>query len=214
MKQWSNVSLDYLAHDRVTTAVVAFLTLLAVLFVVASLGRRSVVTFAPTTPHPIEVGIAKLGPDTVTVDASGEQGWSFFDFSSGSVVEAPEPMEWDLAFLRHRIAANGGPGFVGNGGVLELGAVGFDSVSQVPVTGYVGASLAGDTASAAIVRWYDYNWTSHILAPRPTVWAVRTADGRYAKLEILGYYCPGALAGCMTFTFVYQGGGGTDVGSR
>ena len=95
--------------------------------------------------------------------------------------------------------------------VLELGGVEYGSVSEVPSSGYVGSPQLGDTTNAAIERWYDYNWTSHILEPRPTVWAVRTADGRYAKLRILGYYCPGPLAGCLTFEFVYQGGGGTDV---
>jgi len=43
---------------------------------------------------------------------------------------------------------------------------------------------------------------------------LRTADGRYAKIEILGYYCIGALPGCTTFRYVYQGGGGTDVVSK
>ena len=186
----------------------------AVLFVAASLGRRNVPTFVATTPAPVDVGPAKLGPDTITVDATGEQGWRFFDFSRASVVEVPGPMDWDLAFLRHRIVANGGAGFDGDGGLLELHGVAYDSVSEVPSSGYVGSLQLGDTTNAAIERWYSYNWTSHILEPRPTVWAVRTADGRYAKLQILGYYCPGPQAGCLTFEFVYQGEGGTDVTSQ
>lgn len=202
---------EFLAYDRVTITVVGVLALVAVLFVVASLGRRSVPTFLATPPASVDVGASKLGPDTVTVDATGEEGWRFFDFSSGSVVESPGPIEWDLAFLRHRIVANGGTGFAGDGGVLELSGAEYESVSDVPESGYVGSPQPGDTTNAAIERWYNYNWTSHILEPRPTVWAVRTADGRYAKLRILGYYCPGPLAGCLTFEFVYQGGGGTDV---
>jgi hypothetical protein len=50
-----------------------------------------------------------------------------------------------------------------------------------------------------------------VLTPKPHVWAVRTADGRYAKLEMLGYYCPGAQPGCPTFRYVYQGDGSTAV---
>ena len=203
--------LEFLAHDRVTLAVVGVLVLAAVVFVVASLGRKNVPTFLATTPASVDVGTAVFGPDTITVDATGEKGWRFFDFSSASVVEAPGPLDWDLAFLRHRIVANGGAAFAGDGGLLELGGVESGSVSEVPSSGYVGSPQLGDTTNAAIERWYDYNWTSHILEPRPTVWAVRTADGRYAKLRILGYYCPGPLAGCLTFEFVYQGGGGTDV---
>ncbi len=37
--------------------------------------------------------------------------------------------------------------------------------------------------------------------------AVRTADGRFAKVQILGYYCSGPRAGCLTFRYVYQGDG-------
>ena len=206
--------LEFLAHDRVTLAVVGVVALGAVAFVTASLDRKDVPTFLPTTPVPVEVGTAKLGPDTITVDATGEEGWRFFDFSSGSVVESPGPTDWDLAFLRHRIVANGGAGFAGDGGLLELGGVEYDSLSEVPSTGYIGSPQPGDTTNAVIERWYNYSWTSHILEPRPTVWAVRTADGRYAKLRILGYYCPGPQAGCLTFEFVYQGGGGTDVTSQ
>ena len=206
--------LEFLAHDRVTLALVGVLALGAVLFVVASLGRRNIPTFVATTPAPTDVGAATLGPDTVTVDATGEEGWRFFDFSRASVVEAPGPMDWDIAFLRHRIVANGGRAFAGDGGLLALGGVEYDSVSEVPSTGYIGSPQPGDTTNAAIERWYNYNWTSHILEPRPTVWAVRTADGRYAKLRILGYYCPGPQAGCLTFEFVYRGGGGTDVTSQ
>ncbi len=206
--------LEFLAHDRVTLMVVALLAFAAVLFVVVSLGRRDIPTFVTTTPVRVDVGTALLGPDTITVDATGEAGWRFFDFSRGSVVESPGPTDWDLAFLRHRIVANGGAAFAGDGGLLELGGVEYDSVSNVPSTGYIGSPQPGDTTNAAIERWYSYNWMSHILEPRATVWAVRTADGRYAKLRILGYYCPGPQAGCLTFEFVYQGGGATDVTSQ
>jgi hypothetical protein len=43
---------------------------------------------------------------------------------------------------------------------------------------------------------------------------VRTTDGRYAKLEILGYYCPGGQPGCLTFRYVFQGDGSPSVGAR
>jgi hypothetical protein len=39
---------------------------------------------------------------------------------------------------------------------------------------------------------------------------IRTHDGRFAKLAILDYYCPGAEPGCVTLVYTYQGGGGTN----
>jgi hypothetical protein len=55
-----------------------------------------------------------------------------------------------------------------------------------------------------------------VLSPKPHVWAVRTAYGRYAKLEMVGYYCAGARPGCPTFRYVYQSDGSTavDVSAR
>ena len=150
------------------------------------------------------------GPRTVTLDASSPDDWSYFDFSVGSVVAAPGPTEWDLAFRRFRIVSNGGVGFPGQAGALDLGEAPFDSLAAVPGEGYV-TSSARDSTNAALERWYDYSWTSHVLVPKRRVYAVRTADGRYAKLQILGYYCEGARPGCVTFRYVYQGGGGTDV---
>jgi hypothetical protein len=88
----------------------------------------------------------------------------------------------------------------------------FEGVSHVPETGYVVAEKS-DSVNAALEDWYDYSMTSHVLQPKETVYAIRTADGRYAKIEILGYYCAGALPGCTTFRYVYQGGGSTDVTS-
>ncbi len=195
-------------------AVVALLVATAVVFVVASLRMPDVPTFAPTDLSAEAGGEGLVGPRTFTVDASDPDRWRFFDFSRGTVVGRPGPLEWDLAFRRFQVAVNGGPGFAGQGGLMELTGVPFDSVRAVPRGGYVGSVAADDSLNAVVERWYDYSWTSHVLTPRPTVYAVRTADGRHGKFQIIGYYCEGAIAGCLTFRYVYQGGGGTDVAAR
>ena len=184
----------------------------AVVFVTATVGRPTdVEAFTPTPPDSVEVGARLWGPHTFTVDASDPERWRYFAFSRASVVEEPGPTEWDLAFRRFHVVANGGPGFAGDAGVLALGDVSFDSVTVVPGAGYVQAPSRADSTNAALERWYTYSWTSHLLSSRPTVYAVRTAAGRYAKLQMRGYYCEGARPGCVTFRFVYQGAGGTDV---
>jgi hypothetical protein len=202
------------SRDRVGIAIVGVLVLVAVFLVGRTLGAPEMATFAPTTPEPIEAGPVLVGPRTVTVDASNPDEWRFFDFSSGSVVEEPGVGDWDLAFRRFHVVANGGEGFAGTAGVHDLGTVAFDSVSVVPSDGYVGNERAGDSTNATMERWYEYSWTSHILEPKPVVYAIRTADGRHAKLQLMGYYCAGARPGCVTFQYVYQGGGGTDVASK
>ncbi len=187
------------------------LLVVAVVFVTGSLRRPDVTEYAPTTRAPEEVGDRRVGPRTVTVDAADGDVWRYFDFSRGSVVEDPGPLEWDLAFRRFQVMANGGAGFGGRAGLISLGEVDFDSIGTVPPDGYTLTEAAGDSVNPAVERWYDYSWTSHLLTPKPVVYGVRTADGRYAKLRFVGYYCEGAVAGCVTFRYVYQGSGGTDL---
>jgi hypothetical protein len=195
----------------VAPVVLAVLAAGTVLLVVGSLDRPAPPTFMVTPPRPVEVGDTLVGPIVYTVDASSPDRWIYFDFSRGSVVEAPEPTEWDLAFSRFAVIVNGGEGFAGRGGAQDLGEVMFDSVTVVPSAGYTVTEAGADSVHPALARWYDYSFTSHLLTPKSRVYAVRTADGRYARLRFLGYYCPGAQPGCVTFQYTYQGGGGRAV---
>ena len=83
----------------------------------------------------------------------------------------------------------------------------FDALAEVPCAGYSDSEAGRDSTNPAFEKWYDYGFTSHLLEPKPRVYAIRTADGRYAKLEIVSYYCPEAVSGCLTFRYAYQGSG-------
>jgi hypothetical protein len=199
----------WLAENRAAALIAGGLVLVAVALVALSLRREPPITYAPTAPAPREVGDSLVGPVRVTVDASDPDRWVYFDFSRGSVVVDPPPTGWDLAFRRFNIMVNGGAGFPGRGGARALAAAALDSVGSVPTTGYRVVDAAGDSMNPAMDHWYDYGFTSHLLTPRPTVFAVRTADGRYVALRLLSYYCRGASPGCTTFEYVYQGDGST-----
>jgi heme-binding HmuY-like protein len=179
-------------------------------FVALTLQAPSVPTYAPTPPAVLEAGLGLVGPILYTVDASAPDVWRYFSFRAGSVVDSPGPRGWDLAFRRYSIIAGDGVG------IRDLGETRLEDVRAVPVDGYVANEQRGDPRNPAIASWYDYGYFSHVLSPKPHVWAVRTADGRYAKLEIVGYYCSGGRPGCPTFRYVYQGDGSTavDVSAR
>lgn len=181
--------------------------------VVVSLRSPAVDSYPPTPAGASPAGDTLVGPVMYTVDASDPGRWRFFDFSRGSVVEDPEPGAWDLAFRRFHIIANGGDGFPGRGGIVALEGAAFDSVRVLPGQGYLRTEADGDSTHAATEDWYRYSFTSHVLRPRPVVYGVRTADGRYAKLEIVSYYCPEARPGCVTVRYVYQGDGSRRVAS-
>jgi hypothetical protein len=173
--------------------------------------------FTVTAPNPVEVGDRLVGPVLYTLEARAAEEWTFFDLSRGSVVEVPHQfgLDWDLAFQRHTIRTNGGAtNPKGRGGILNLGDVAFDEVFEAPAEGYVGDTIASInpqeivTENLAVKAWYHYNFLTHVLRPKANVYVLRTADGKYAKMRLVSYYCEGGQAsGCFTFEYVYQGDG-------
>ena len=201
-----------LARNRGALIIGVGVLLLAATFVALTLTQPEPPTFAPSTPEPDPAGAELVGPRIYTVDARRPDRWQFFSFSQGALVASSPFFEWDLAFRRFQVIVNGGDGFSGLGGVVGLGPVEFDSVASLPYQGYRGTEAArGDSIATEFEDWYEYSLFSHLLSPAPSVYALRTADGRYAKLRFLGYYCPGAQPGCVTFEYVYQGGGGRET---
>jgi hypothetical protein len=186
---------------------IAAMVALAGTLVTLSVRRPTVPTYAPTPPGPREAGPGLVGPVLYTVDATSPAEWRYFSFRLGSVIDHPGPREWDLGFRRYQIIANGGPRFSGQAGVLDLGQVAFADVAFAPEAGYQVTEGDAEPRHPALAGWYGYSYFSHVLTPRPRVWAVRATDGRYAKVEFVSYYCPSLEPGCLTFRYVYQGDG-------
>jgi hypothetical protein len=99
---------------------------------------------------------------------------------------------WDIGFRSTTIIFNGGVSGPGNAAAQVLVAP-FDEVTEVPAAGWrqdAAGTLAIPTGAGN--GWYSYVPTPPVggyITPTPgrTI-AVRTADGRYAKLRITSYY--------------------------
>jgi hypothetical protein len=176
--------------------------------VVSSLSRPDPPVFALAPPEERDPPASLAGPDTVTLDARAGERWTRFDLARRKLAGPMEP--WDLAVKRHRLAVNGGRGLAGLGGVIRLDRP-FAEVVEAPADGYQPSRVTpnGDTVNTVLDAWYGYSFFSHLLSPEPATFVLRTHDGRYAKLAILGYYCPGPDPGCLTLAYVYQGDGST-----
>jgi len=184
-------------------ALAAAFVLLVASLLIGSFARPELPLFAPTPSRPAPVGDSLVGPATYTVDASDAERWRRFDFARNAAVDSGP---WDIAFRRFHVIA--GPG----AGILDLGPVPFDSVSELPAAGYLPTAYGRDSANPAVGKWYDYSMITHLLTSKHHVYAVRTAAGKYAKFEILAYYCREVGTACITFRYAYQGAGSRRVG--
>lgn len=118
-----------------------------------------------------------------------------FDFSSGTVTNSET--DWDIAFRGTTIAINGGeatgtndePERNGNAGAIIIDGT-FDSVTTAADLNFSQDSTAGFAIPTGSDNgWYNYNFMTNIVAPIPgKILVFRTADGNYAKVEILSYY--------------------------
>jgi hypothetical protein len=164
-----------------------------------------------SNPEPQEVGDNLSHEILYTINASSMTDWVYFDFSKGAIVNVNDRAspDWDIGFRRAKIITNGGESNPnGNGGILPLEGVQFESVVEAPESGYMTdiRKNAIETENPAIDKWYVYNYLSHELKPKKNVYIIRTVDGRYVKMQIIKYYCK-EMAGCYTIRYVYQGNG-------
>jgi hypothetical protein len=124
---------------------------------------------------------------------------AYFSLMTGKTVE-DSAQPWDLAFRATNVRVSGA--------AQLLDAADFDLLKEAPETGYT---------AAALPAWYVYSGEpDHTIAPKPAkVFAIRTADGKYAKLQVLSYYkdAPASPLGSRdearyyTFRYVYQADG-------
>lgn len=142
-----------------------------------------------SAPPPSAVAVEDL-------DARAEDGhYTFFSLRENSLVPVADSAstEWDLAFNATTILVNGGASGPGMGGAVVLDDTSFAAVTEAPPPEAFAVDQGTERTETAIPGgagngWYDYNFATGIVAPRPAVLVVRTADGRFAKVEIESYY--------------------------
>ena len=118
-----------------------------------------------------------------------------FDFSTGTTTTSDT--DWDIAFRGTTIIINGGnssgildaPKRTGNAGAYITDGI-FEEVTNINLSAFAQDGpdgLAIPTGSGN--GWYTYDPTQLTILPIPgKVIVLRTADNKYAKIEILSYY--------------------------
>lgn len=174
-----------------------------------------VVSNQVTNLHAPQQGGSENGPPT---PISGE--FTKFDFSSGSVTISET--DWDIGFRGTSIIVNGGvslgtvdepsrtgnaAAYVASGTLASVVQVDTNLLVQDSSNGYAIASGSGN-------GWYTYSGPpTYLITPTPgKILVFKTADGKYAKVEILSYYKDSpptpdyrfSEGRYFTFNYVYQ----------
>jgi len=144
----------------------------------------------------------------------------FFSLRTNSVVAIADSAttQWDIGFRGTTIIFNSGTSGPGTAGVIIQNGI-FEDISQAPQSGYKQDNSKGLPPYAVPTGsrngWYNYNSSTNVISAIPgRVLIIRTANNKYAKLEILNYYkdapanpTSGTEARFYKFQYSFQGDG-------
>lgn len=156
----------------------------------------------------------------------GSGKFTLFNIESNLVVANTDSAttKWDIGFRGTTIITNSGTGGPGSGGAFiftgtfaDLTSISVDSLFRTDnsPTAYAIKTGSGN-------GWYSYNGATQLITPIPgRIIVIRTASGKYAKLEILNYYKGGVTPDASasdndkllkqryyTFRYLFQPNGG------
>jgi hypothetical protein len=163
-----------------------------VYLVAVSLTRRDAPVFSPSSVLRTRPADWMRGGDTLTLDATDGDHWRFVSLTEGRSLTGADTARWQLAARRYRVTVAGA--------LADLGRVPFEHAGVSTSTRFL-SSRAGEIENEAIRHWYRYSLMTHLLTPDGRVYALRDRDGRLWKLEVVGYYCPRLIAGCLTLRY-------------
>jgi len=144
--------------------------------------------------------VQNLNADTIigiapTGQPYGSGRFTFFSLENKARVSGQDSasLKWDIAFRGTTLLVNGGSSGPGNGGAfIWRGA--FEALKNIPADSVFRVDNAPSYAiTAGSGRgWYNYDGPANLVTPLPgRILVIRTASGKYAKLEILNYYRKG-----------------------
>ena len=184
-----------------------------------SVSTSGTVTTVKNLPADTIIGLTAQG------QPYGAGKYSFFSLETGQWINNSDSAtnKWDLAFSGTTIRVNNATSGPGTGGAFVYVGT-FDALTSVPVDSTF--RIDNHPVSYAIMKgsgkgWYNYDGANNLLTPIPgRVLVIKTASGKYAKVEILNYYkggvTPSATASddvkineqrYYSFRYRYQGNG-------
>jgi hypothetical protein len=145
------------------------------------------------------ITVKDLAADTVTglgIDGRPQSAGTttYYSLVDNKVIASADAAstKWDIAFSSTKITVNCGTSGPGIGGAFVFKGL-FDDLKTIPAD----SSFATDNTNAASFAiplgsgraWYTYDGLTTLVSPiAGRVLVIRTATGKFAKIEILNYY--------------------------
>lgn len=145
------------------------------------------------------ITVKDLAADTVTglgLDGRPQSAGTttYYSLVDNKVVASTDAAstKWDIAFSSTKILINGGTSGPGIGGAFVYVGL-FDALKTIPAD----SNFSTDNANAASFAiplgsgkaWYTYDGLTTLVSPiAGRVLVIRTATGKFAKIEIISYY--------------------------
>jgi hypothetical protein len=145
------------------------------------------------------ITVNNLAADTVTgLGADGRPQsagtTTYYSLVDNKVIASTDAAstKWDIAFSSTKILVNSGTSGPGLGGAFVYVGL-FDALKTIPAD----SNFATDNANSASYAiplgsgkaWYTYDGLTTLISPiAGRVLVIRTATGKFAKIEILNYY--------------------------
>jgi hypothetical protein len=144
------------------------------------------------------ITVKDLPADTVTGLVNGRPQYAgsitYFSLVDNKIVASTDvaSTKWDIAFSSTKILVNCGTSGPGIGGAFVFKGL-FDDLKTIPVD----STFATDNSNAASFAiplgsgraWYTYDGLTTLVSPiAGRVLVIRTATGKFAKIEIISYY--------------------------
>jgi hypothetical protein len=136
------------------------------------------------------------GPRTIFELAANKSGnhYTFFSFTTGQEVLDSNSTAWDIAFRGTSIILNGGTSGPSTVAGQILTSTTFETKGEAPTTGYAVDATGAPAIATGSGSWYTYypgpgySGPHTIIPNSDKLLAIRLADGRYVKVEMLNYY--------------------------
>jgi len=154
--------------------------------------------------------------------------WVYFSFEKNSEVSGIDSSnfksstDWDIAFHSRHVRLNGGESGVKGYESIDMGVVGWDSVTNAPSEGYVkdkwmddilfagvgdnGPIMKGTYLNPAFETAFSFDPNTHppTYIANKNVYVIKLGDNKYLKIMMMDYYNDMGESGYISFQYKFS----------